>query len=290
MNISISNSEPLLGLDPAIWAAVIGGIVAILAAGVSAYVVVWQIGKQARAAIEQNRDNERLTLKVKIYEEIVRVCTQASDAHIEFASYVRLFRSGAQIAKSLRENGQAFIPPPARWPELARLMSAATSKTIEFVLFVERWGIIDRRLDVFKLAFNAALYDVNQTWNVYSPLAMRTMPAQNPQTGQLMPWDIPPPDALDALGEIGERLCNAVGELTAYTSDFQVEMQNLLLQELFGQGVANRQPLDPRLKVVTLDKADELVRYFNEQTAWGASVRDTQARVKAQLDARSGPP
>jgi len=72
MNISISDADPLWGLDPAIWAAIIGAIVTIVVAGVSASVVVWQIGKQARAAIEQSRDNERLNLKVKIYEEIVK--------------------------------------------------------------------------------------------------------------------------------------------------------------------------------------------------------------------------
>ena len=66
-------------------------------------------------------------------------------------------------------------------------------------------------------------------------------------------------------------------------------MQNLLLQELFGQCVANRQPIDPRLKVITLDEAGKLIRYFYEDTPWGASVRDTQTRVKAQLDARTAP-
>jgi len=78
-------------------------------------------------------------------------------------------------------------------------MSAAKSKTIEFILFVEQWGIIDRRLEVFKIAFNVALFDVDQVWSIYSPLAMRTMPAQHPQTGQVMPWDVPPPDALETV-------------------------------------------------------------------------------------------
>jgi hypothetical protein len=81
-------------------------------------------------------------------------------------------------------------------------------------------------------------------------------------------------------------LCDAIGTLTAYTSDFQVEAQNLLLAELFGNVVAPRQPLDPNLKVVTLAEADQLKEYFENETPWAASVREAKARVAAQIGAR----
>jgi hypothetical protein len=186
MNVTISDFEPFLGVDPAIWAAIIAGAAAFIAAGLSAGVVVWQIGKQAAAAIEQNRDNERLKLKVKIYEEIVSACAEATDAHIAFTTYVRLFLSGVEIARSLKLQGQRFLPPAARWPQLSNLLGAAKSKTIEFVCFVERWGVIDPRLEVFKSAFNAGLFDADQVWRNYSQLSMRLMPLQDPRLVNLL--------------------------------------------------------------------------------------------------------
>ena len=61
-------------LNPQIQSAMIIGGVTFLAAFVGFVAVIVQIGRQARAAIRQNRDNEAMKLKLRVYEQIRQAC------------------------------------------------------------------------------------------------------------------------------------------------------------------------------------------------------------------------
>lgn len=63
-------------------------------------------------------------------------------------------------------------------------------------------------------------------------------------------------------------------------------MQNVLVGPLFGNTVPRRQPIDPRHVVISLDKDALLTRHFQEDSAWGRGVKETDARVGTGL----GPP
>ena len=60
-------------------------------------------------------------------------------------------------------------------------------------------------------------------------------------------------------------------------------MQNILLSELFQRVLPAREPLDPNLKVVKLDKYAELDKFFNEQTEWGRNKARIQEEVRASF-------
>jgi hypothetical protein len=128
MTTTISEAAAWFGIDPAIWAAIIGALATWAAALMSGLVVLSQIGRQARTAIDQNRDNERLRLHLRVYEQIISACAVATEANVAVSGYVRLFASNVEVIKSLKESGRPYVPPPARVSEFSRLFQAAKTR------------------------------------------------------------------------------------------------------------------------------------------------------------------
>lgn len=78
----------------------------------------------------------------------------------------------------------------------------------------------------------------------------------------------------------------AMDEIGCYIHDLTIESQNNLLSDLFERRVPQRQPIDPRHKVINVDpeKAEELLHYFENETPWGKAKRATEADVRAMLE------
>jgi len=92
-------------------------------------------------------------------------------------------------------------------------------------------------------------------------------------------------DEYEQLKKLVERYKEAMDDIGSYVHDLTIESQNNLLSGLFDRCVPLRQPLDPKLKVITThpQKAEQLRRYFENETVWGQSKRDTETSVKAKL-------
>ena len=93
------------GLAPGTQATVIDAVVTVVTATVGVLVVFWQIGRQARNAIQQNRHNEALKLKLQVYEEIASICRSASQAAISLSSYVQNFGINASLTRQFSRDG-----------------------------------------------------------------------------------------------------------------------------------------------------------------------------------------
>lgn len=175
---------PLWDAVRAIWDAIpketqaaIIGAAATLAVGVlGALAIVWQIGRQAHNAIRQNRHNETLKLKLKVYEEIIATCRVASDAVVNLSSYVRLFHTNVVLYWQIAQQRVAPVIPDARVPRLIEKKTAADTAAVEIVSLTERWQIIDPRIQIFRVAVGAAIYDINATWQPYFNVALARMP------------------------------------------------------------------------------------------------------------------
>ncbi len=70
--------------------------------------------------------------------------------------------------------------------------------------------------------------------------------------------------------------------------DFRTEMQRLLLGPLFPKHkIEARQPIDPKYMVIELAKWDELIRHFENDTAWGQNKRKAEAGARAETRHRA---
>ena len=270
------------GLTPEIQAAVIGVVAAVGTGTVGALLVVWQIGRQARHAIQQNRHNEALKLKLQVYEEIVPICRDASHAEINLSSYVRQFQTDVALFRQMTQSGLPWQIPKARIAVLIEKNYAYSRKSVEIIGFTERWQIIDPRIEIVRTATNVAMHDIDTAYQAYFNFAVRIMPQEIPghaQQGTLFPWRQPDEQTAQEFERLGQTLLDALMTLGCYIYDFQVEMQNLLLSELFERKLPPRKPIDPNMIVVEFERHKELAEYFDRETAWGRE----KARIEAEV-------
>ncbi len=80
-----------------------------------------------------------------------------------------------------------------------------------------------------------------------------------------------PPDVEreEAFLQLLHSLLDAIDTTGSYVMDFQTEMQNLLLGELFQHKARIRVPLDPSKLVLRLDDYGRLMDHFDKESAWG---------------------
>ncbi len=263
--------------------AIIGALATVVAGTVGALVVVWQIGEQAKQALRQNRDNEAVKLKLRVYEEVAGICRRAVHAEIELGSYARAFEMSVGLIETWQGRGLPWQVPRQRVPELQRLNREFDSALLDAISATERWQVIDPRIDLFRFALNAAMHDAREAYMAYHRFAVRAMPMEIPDEqsqGRLFPWRLP---NVREANDLTHTLSEALGTCGAYLGDMQTEMQNLLIGELFGHRIAAREPVDPRLVAVRLDRYDELKRHFETETAWGRRAQEVMSEVRSQF-------
>jgi len=274
------------GLPIQLQTAVASVVATIVTGSFGAVFVIWQIGRQARNAIRQGQHNETLKLKLKIYEDIIAICRDASAAESDLSTYIRLFESAVSACRQQKRGSLPWSIPDARVPALIKKNHEASMKAIEIIMQTERWEIIDPRIGIFRTAINVANYDILNAFQRYFNAALRMMPHEmpsGPTPGSLFPWQPPSDQDTAELETLGREFLESLSTLGSYIYDFQVEMQNLLLGELFKRQLPPRQPIDPRFVVVRLDRCNELAAYFENETAWGHNKTRIENDVRAAL-------
>lgn len=268
-------------VDPPVRAALVGAFATVTAATLAARMVIRQIGAQARNAINQNKHAETLKLKLDIYKQILVTCKKASAASLSLATFIRGFESDI----SLRRAGALTGAPAARFTNYMKLNSEFGAETTELLFITERWGIVDSRMDVFKIAFNAALHDIREVGTRYTTECMTLMPVDNGFVpGTVFPWSLPHDARYEILKAVSHDYSEALMTLDCYITDFQIEMENSLLGELFAARVSKRVPIDPRHVVVSLDRHAEVSAYFeSDETSWGRYRKAVEERVRKEL-------
>jgi hypothetical protein len=111
---------------------------------------------------------------------------------------------------------------------------------------------------------------------------MPSLPVDNPQGG-VFPYTPPSPAGFATIHGLTNRFIDSLGDATAYADDLLIELQNLLLGDLFKAKLRPRTPIDPAKRAVTLDKAEALEAWFRETTEWGAQAAQVEAATRARF-------
>lgn len=274
MIVEVGSGTP--GLLKAFGPSAITAMVTVGAAFLAARTVVLQLKTQHQQALAQAKHNEGLKVKLDIYRQIRISCEATVDAEVNYTNYAKFFCSMAEL--SSRGLG---VTPDARVPELISRKGIFANRAIELIRIIEGWQIIDPRITVFQDAINSAIYDVDAAYHAYFEIVLTMMPIDLPD-GQVG-WAPPEAVRLQQLKAATTRVDNASGDFGAYVFDFEMELQGLLVGELFSHRVKPRRPIDPRKKVVTLDNHEELRRYFREETSWGLEAARIEAEVRSRV-------
>lgn len=275
-------------LEPGVRPALVSACATILAATIGALVVARQIRTQSANAIRQNKHNEALKLKMKVYDEIINVCAKCQDADSSLTNFIRSVFNDVSISQKQQLAGRPFRITEHRFPHYLELQKSLDSSAVEMVFLTERWQIIDPRIEVFRTAFNVAMHDIRETswryWNTLMPL----LPVDRRDApGQQFNWEPPNEKQLETLEKFGSSFIKAIDLLGSFTYDFQIEMQNLLVGDLFGKTVPARIPIDPQYPVVTLNNHATLETYFAKNTSWGQNKTLVESDVRRSLMAKT---
>lgn len=191
-------------LNTGVQAALIGAGATIASATIGVLVVARQIRTQAANAIRQNKHNEALQLKMKVYEEIIRVCAGCQNAEASLSSFVRGFSSAVEICRKQQAAGHPFTVPRQRFQHFMDLQTSLDKSSIQMISLTERWQIIDPRIEVFRTAFNVAIHNIREASWRYTTAVVSLLPIERVDApGQLIPWSPPSEQQLNLLNTAG---------------------------------------------------------------------------------------
>lgn len=267
-------------IDATFRPAIITGGCTIVGAVGAALVVLWQLRRQAANTIDANRNNEAIKLKKDIYEELVEICRDGTDAGSKLYHYVQRFAGDVGLLRNVYTDEEKLpteLVPKQRYIVVRGLENALAEEVARLIRAVQRWEIVNPKLDLFKYALNNGMFDIQAATKQYHLQTMAILPFADDHPLK-MAFKLPNEAGIATLFEQSDSVIHAVARLQQWIADMQVELQNELLGELFNNKVEPRD--DPDLsdeelatfKVLRLDRRDELVSYFENETEWGRKL------------------
>jgi hypothetical protein len=269
-------------MDPALKPAIVTAGATALAAVIAALMIMYQIARQGRNAIEQNKRNEAMKLRLKIYEEFSAPAEAMMRAEGAFSSYVRNFVTELELRRVIEATNPNPPTPRARLATMRERRETFVQTVIDLMIAIERWEIIDAKLDLFRLGLSVGLHDLHDAITPHSKLALRYMPVPRSDAardGETLPWTTPSEAEIAEVKSASEALVNAAMVLNDYGSDFLIAIQNMLIGELFNTTRKPRTPLDPKRFALRLDRYPALKKHFETETAWGRDMQKAEKRV-----------
>lgn len=265
-----------------------GDLITVLGIIIGAGIIVFQLNRQHKNTIEVQKENYREQLRLKIYQEFYTCLESANDKTCDASMYAFLIASNFE--GYLHQITSSINPPPvkARGNEFSDLHFTANNSIISLIMLIEKHVIVSPELEVFKLAFNSASYNISEAFRpLYSfLLGILPMDAVN-ASGIPVAMNVisPTPSQMSELDGLIKPYKEAHDELASYLYDLNIELQKIFLSRLFTSKVEIRQPIDPSFKVITTEPTDIeiLKQYFKEQSPWGIHMNEVEDDVRKNI-------
>jgi hypothetical protein len=268
------------GMKAALISGVIGSVTTLMAALFGFGAIIFQMREQGRQSRQAIAENERRKLKASMYEDALLVSRAMSDFAIELSTKLRMMEVQLRAVDRAIKEGNRYLLPSTRLPLLSSIYSQFADAAIKVVFLIENRRIIEPRLLIFRIAISAVLHDITRL--MFSDLHVLLLPALpiDGPGGDVLPYTPPHLAEISAIQILNERLLDSLGDAIAYSEDLLVELQNLLLGDLFERSLPPRCPLNPAKKVITLEKSGELEKWFRSSTEWGKAQTETEDLVR----------
>jgi len=256
----------------------------------AALIIVWQVGAQHTTALAQDQAAKAAELKLQLFEKLHEKMRAVSEGSGAAGTYARLVLPSLIIYRHQLGSGITPSSPSQSPMEFNEKHTAMGMAVGDLLIALEEHEIVLRDgLKIFRLALNSAVYNASQASQPLFRNLMARLPLVDPTRARPTVWPAAPTDGqMDETQKLVNAYADAADEVQCYVSDLSVACQNELLGDLFpGRFATNRKPLDPRLKVVTTNDAEEVGRleeYFTQETPWGKHIQETEAAVRASIN------
>lgn len=275
--------------DPAILSAYISGGFTLAAAVLAFGPVAFQIWRQGKLNREAAREEMQKSFKQDLYRDGVRAARQLSNAISGLHGFLRAAEVNIEVASLSASAGQQYPLPSSRYIDALKLNQQMADAILDVIFLIEERRVFDPRLLVFRDALGAAWHEFRAAFGPDLQHAlMQALPTEAPN-GELYPYNPPDQERLATIKRLINDACDPLSDISSYSEDLIVELQNVLLGETFGNVVEHRKPLDPKRRVIRLADYDELQAWL-ATTPWGLECASIDQRVKAQLAEKDAGP
>lgn len=237
-----------------------------------------------RNTLKAARDQQKL----EIYKAVLKDIDAASDAQLEASNYVRTTVGMLRIQAEMLKTNPVWPPVRERTAAFEARHYKQLSQLGALHQFVEQWAIVDQRLEVFAKAFGYQRNAVMRAGLELSEVFRSVLPVDVPgQPDKIFAYSPPQQRFIDLAAEMAEKYHYESGLLGAYISDFNVELQPLLLGHLFGRRIVRRDAPDPTQFTIRLDRYRQIVRHFeNTDFFKGGKAADLELRKRHGTERR----
>lgn len=254
----------------------------LLAAAVAVIGIGWQIRAQAALSRQAIIDGESRKIKAEMYADGLRLARQVSNSSIELSTKLNI--TSVSLGHELQAGGpQPAIPTPTRnFQQLLDLQSQVSSDCLALVFLIEERQVVNPEIIIFRDYLLSKLYDLSSVFTDEFPHHfMYVVPTLAGDVVHRAPFA--PELWAETIASV-ERALQALSDIEMALEDFNVEMQNLLLSDVFGHNVEHRVPIDPKCQVVSIENA-EAIRAALARSPWGRTRQraEEQARERQRL-------
>ncbi len=266
----------------------LGDLITIIGIFAGAAMIVFQLGRQHKNELKIQKENYREQLRLEIYQEFSKILEEANDKTSDVGMYAFLIHTNFKIYINQANSGLNPAPLRSRAIEFSNKYFEASNSIVKLIRLFEKYEIISPELDIFKLAVNVATHDMREAFQPLSSFLLQILPMDivgNTGNAQLANVIIPTQEQVARLDELVSAYKDADNDLGGYLYDLNIELQNIFLRRLFDNKVKRREPIDPKIKVVTTDPEEmrKLKKYFEEETAWGKNAKKVEVDVRSAL-------
>lgn len=233
----------------------------IITATISVLVIIYQLRRQHREAIEQHKRSVKADLQLDAYRDFQAAIRPYSDSGSPTAMIVSI-RTAFSIATDRGRAGQVQSAVIYRTPSFMADINQHVNSAIRLVFFLERYEALLAGFDIFKIAISSAINDLHAAVLPFQSMLCRWLPIENPEVARnpAAPAFIYLPEitanAITEFDVAAEPLQVALGRLQCWISDLAVEVQNHLLGEYADQPVKRRNAPDQTYFTVTAAPGD----------------------------------
>lgn len=249
---------------------------------IAAALVIWQVKRQHHGDILLQRENIKYEVKQQLHKEIAFELEKVSKASIA-ASIWNSVNFAVITQRAAIQAGIAPSPINVSLEDFNGAYYHLVDCCINLIRIIEQYEIVQPEIKIFQDMINVRLHDIRNAQMPLMQELVHVLP-QKASDGISTIYKPAPTDermvAVERLAAAYEKILFDVGSLVY---DFNIEIQNVLLSDLFGRKAPKRKPIDPNEIVISTEKeAQDKLHQYIEASAWGQERKATDERVRSQ--------